>query len=179
MDKPRRLLIQNADWIITMDEAGSRIHGGDLYIVGNKIVAVGKNLSFAEDSVDEVVDARGFIIIPGMINTHHHCAHTIVRNLPHAFESNLMQTLRLIYDRLACFTERSVAAAALGAMGDLLKTGCTTSCDQHYAFPAGNARMVDMVILAAKKLGIRFHAMRGSLSTGAESGDAPMCPLPL
>ncbi len=112
----------------------------------------------------------GYVLIPGMINTHHHCAHTIVRNLPHAFEMPLMETLKLIYARFPYFTQKSIYAATLGGLGDLLKTGCTTSCDQHYAFPKGQDQMIDAQILAARKLGIRFHAIRGSLSTGEDRG---------
>lgn len=175
MERPYRLLIKNADWILTMDEQGTRYRHGDILIEDSRIAEVGRNL-ILEEPLDEIVDARGFIIIPGMVNTHHHCAHTIVRNLPHAFEMPLMKTLKLIYARLPHFTHKSIYAATLGGLGDLLKTGCTTSCDQHYAFPQGQDKMIDVQVTAARNLGIRFQAIRGSLSTGAEGGVSHVLP---
>ncbi len=167
--KKRRLLIQNADFIITMNPQRQVLAHADMLIEKNRILQVACGIPINQEQ-DEPVDARGCIVIPGLINAHQHCAHTITRNLPNAFEGNLMETLRLFYRRLSFFDEQSTYAAALGALADLLRTGCTTSCDMHYVFPKGYPHMLDMELLAASQLGIRFHAMRGSLSAGATEG---------
>ncbi|MEL7609653.1 MAG: amidohydrolase family protein [Bacillota bacterium] len=167
MEKENRILIKNADWIITMDQQRGRFRNADILIQGNRIIDIG--MLGEIEQIDEVIDARGFIIIPGMINTHHHCSHTLIRNMPDIVQYSLSSFLKLIYGKLEYMSERGIYAATLGALGDLLKTGCTTSCDHHYVFPPGNNHMIDMQIKAAEKIGIRFHAFRGSLSAGAEN----------
>ena len=167
----KRLLIHDADWILTMNQKRQRYRRADLLICGNTITALGRGLA-GSDAYDEIVDARGKIVIPGMINVHHHCAHTVLRNIPDLYGIGLYRWLTEIYELLPCFDEETLYAATLGALGDLLKTGCTTSVEHHYSFPSENPHMIDAQILAAKRLQIRFHAMRGSLSAGRSMGVA-------
>lgn len=167
----KRILIHNADWILTMNQKRQKYRRADMLVQGNTIAALGSGLAETHD-YDEIIDARGKIVIPGMVNVHHHCAHTLVRNIPNLYGIGLYRWLAEIYRLLACFDEELLYAATLGALGDLLKTGCTTSAEHHYIFPAGNSRMVDAQIKAAQRLRIRFHAMRGSLSAGSAAGVA-------
>lgn len=169
MERKKRILIKNADYIITMNKTRQILKGGDMLIENNRILSVAQSIK-TEDEDTEIIQARGSVVIPGMVNTHQHCAHTIVRNIPKYFECNLMDTLKLFYERMAFFDENSIYAAALGSLGDLLKTGCTTSCDMHYLYPRNVKSSLDMELLAAAQLGIRFHLMRGSLSAGKDEG---------
>lgn len=163
-----RVLIKNADWIITMDEHRTMLKKSDILICNGLIEKLGKDLETDENAC--VVDATGSIVIPGMINTHHHCSHTLIRNMPNIYKMPLSGWLQSIYSMQEYYDEEVIFAATLGALGDLLKTGCTTSIDHHYVFPKQETAMVDAQIKAAQKLGIRFHAMRGVLSTGAKGG---------
>lgn len=165
----KKTLIKNADWIITMDAGRTMLPGADLLVSGQTIEKIGRNLQVPEQDLT-VVDARGRIVIPGMVNTHHHCAHTVVRNMAHIYELRLHEWLKRVYAVLQYFDEDTLYAATLGGLGDLLKTGCTTSVDHSYVFPAHAPNMVDAQVRAAKKLNIRLHLMRGSLSVGAEGG---------
>ncbi len=165
----RKILIHNADWILTMNQKRQKYRRADMLVQGNIIAALGSGLMETR-TYDEMIDARGKIVIPGMVNIHHHCAHTLVRNIPNLYGIRLYSWLAEIYRLLACFDEELLYAATLCALGDLLKTGCTTSVEHHYTFPAGNPHMIDAQIKAARRLRIRFHAMRGSLSAGSAAG---------
>ncbi|GAA0181666.1 8-oxoguanine deaminase [Clostridium sediminicola] len=159
-------LIKNADWIITMDEDKRRLRRSDVLIDGAEIVALGKNL-ISEEDVDEIIDAIGKIIIPGMVNTHHHCFQSLVRNIHVANELSLMPWLKVVYNIFQDITPEVADAGALIGLGELLKSGCTTSMDHHYAFPRStDKKLIDVTINAAQKLGIRFQPTRGSLSIG-------------
>lgn len=168
MTHTNHLLIRNADYIITMDAAERVLQHADILIEGNRIVQLGQNLPLPPQTRE--YSAAGRIVIPGMVNVHQHCSHTIVRNLPHTFEGGLMDTLKLFYAGLAYFDEGSVRAAAFGSLADLLKTGCTTTCDMHYVFPAAAKNAIDWELETAAQLGIRMHVLRGSLTTSAAEG---------
>lgn len=161
----KKTLIRNADWILTMDQNRRNYRHADMLICGNIIEKIGSRLSETE-RFDKAVDGRGKIIIPGMINTHHHCVHTLLRNSADLYRLDLYKWLERIYAPLPYLDDKLLYASTLGALGDLLKTGCTTSVDHHYAFPPGCPHLVDAQIRAASDLGIRFHALRGSLSAG-------------
>ncbi len=160
----KKILIKNADWIITMDEEKSRLRNSDVLIEGREIIGVGENL-IDQSLVDEVIDARGRILMPGMVNTHHHCFQSLTRNITACNEVDLMPWLTAQYKIFEELTPEAVDAGALIGLGGLLKSGCTTAADHHYAFPNKIKReLIDVEIESAQKLGIRFYPTRGSLT---------------
>lgn len=163
----KKLLVKNADWILTMDSAKRRFRHGDILVEGNRIAAVGERLGV---QADEVLDASGMVIIPGMVNTHHHCFQSLVRNIHVANGLRLEPWLAAVYDIFRELDEEAVYHSAVCGLGDLLKTGCTTSNDHHYAHPRGQKALIDVTIRAASALGIRFQPTRGSLTVGKSQG---------
>ena len=120
----KKTLIKNADWVITMDDDKSRIKNGDILICDNAIQAVGNELD-TNEIVDEVIDARGKVAIPGFVNTHHHCWQSLVRNIHVANGLKLEPWLAVVYDIFQDVDARVVEAGAYVGLGELLKTGCT------------------------------------------------------
>jgi len=165
----KRILIKNADWIITMDSEKRRIRNGDILIEGSAIASTGQNLELS-NPVDKVIDANGKVVIPGFVNTHHHCWQSLVRNIHVANGLKLEPWLAVVYDIFQGITPEVVEAGAYVGLGELLKTGCTTSSDHHYAHPYGTSGLIDAEIAAADKLGIRFHPTRGNLTIGKSDG---------
>jgi 8-oxoguanine deaminase len=162
----KRLLIRNADWIITMDSNKNRFKKCDILIEDNVIAKIGKGLD-TEEVFDEIIDASGMIMLPGFVNTHHHCWQSLVRNITIANGLTLEPWLKVVYDIFQDITPEVVEAGATVALGELLKTGCTTSMDHHYAFPnTTDKKLIDAEIKSAAKLGMRFHPTRGSVSIG-------------
>lgn len=166
-----RLLIKNADWIITMDEKRRRLQNCDILIEDQKIIAIGENLE-EDDSIDEVIRGEGKVIIPGLVNTHHHFFQSLTRNIPELnFNLTLEEWLDVNYRVFQHVDEEELEAASTVAMGELLKTGCTTTTDQHYVFTRRENRMIDTEIMAAKRLGMRFQPTRASISIGKSNGN--------
>jgi 8-oxoguanine deaminase len=167
-----KLLIKNAQWIISLDDEGTRYQNADLLIEGNVIKAIGKKLEVDYDT--PVIDATGKVVIPGMVNTHHHFYQTLTRAIPSTQEIELFDWLTQLYEIWRELDEESVYFGSLVAMGELLKTGCTTSTDHHYVFPRGKStELIDIQIKAAKELGMRFHPTRGSMSLSKKDGGLP------
>ncbi len=164
------LLIKNALRIATMDDAGTELAGADILIRGRVIVSVGKDIE-ADDA--QVLDARGCVVIPGMVNTHHHLCQTLTRATPAAQNAKLFDWLVYHYGVWRHLTPEYAALGAQVGLGELLLTGCTTSSDHTYLYPRGLTGLVDAQIDAARSLGIRFHATRGSMSVGVSKGGLP------
>ena len=167
----RRTLIRNADWILTMDPAGTRLRRSDLLIEDNVIAAIGSDLGDGLE-IDEVIDAAGKVVTPGFVNTHHHTFQSLVRNIHIANGLKLEPWLMVVYDIFREIDADAVRAGALVGLGDLLKTGCTTSSDHMYAHPRGTEKLIDAEIDAARTLGIRFHPTRGGITIGQSQGCA-------
>ncbi len=164
------LLIKNALRVATMDDAGTELEGADILIKGRVILAVGKNL---ESDDAQILDARGCVVIPGMVNTHHHLCQTLTRATPAAQDAELFDWLVYHYQVWRHLTPEYAALGAQVGLGELLLTGCTTSTDHTYLYPRGLTGFVDAQIEAARSLGIRFCPTRGSMSVGVSKGGLP------
>jgi 8-oxoguanine deaminase len=164
------MLVKNADVLVTMDAERREIAHGGLYIEDNRIVAVGSTEALPS-TADEVLDLTGHIVLPGLINTHHHMYQTLTRALPAAQDAELFGWLRALYPIWARLTPEMIAVSTKTAMAELLLSGCTTTSDHLYIFP--NGCRLDHSIEAALEMGMRFHASRGAMSVGESQGGLP------
>lgn len=164
------VLIKNAKAIITLDGEDRVLEDNNILIKDNYISYIGKDIFQA----DEVIDASDMFVYPGLINTHHHLYQTFTRNLPQVQNLELFDWLKALYEIWRGLTPEMIYYSSIVGMGELLKYGCTTCFDHHYVFPSKNSNeFIDKQFLAAKKLGIRFHASRGSMSRGRKDGGLP------
>ncbi len=159
------LLLKHADLLVTMDGERRRLADGGLYVRDNEVIQVGPTPELPE-TADTVIDARGMIILPGLINTHHHLYQTLTRCM--AQDSVLFGWLTTLYPIWARLTPEAVYVSAKVGLAELLLSGCTTSSDHLYVYPNGSR--IDDEIQAAVELGIRFTATRGSMSLGRVEG---------
>ncbi|HWQ12775.1 MAG TPA: 8-oxoguanine deaminase [Roseiflexaceae bacterium] len=164
------LLLRNATLLVSMDDAGRRWAGGGIYVQDNVIQQLGPTDELPQ-AADEVIDARDMVVLPGLINTHHHFYQTLTRNLPAAQDADLFTWLKTLYPVWARMTPEAIAVSARVAIAELMLSGCTTASDHTYIWPNG-ARLDDQ-IEAARVLGFRFHAARGSMSVGESRGGLP------
>lgn len=164
------LLLKNADMLVTMDANRREIAGGGLYAEDGIIRHVGPSSELPQ-TADRIIDASGQIVLPGFVNTHHHLNQTLTRNLPAAQNNNLFPWLTAQYRIWARTNPQASRTSALIGLGELALSGCTTVFDHSYLFRSGNK--VDYLIEAARDLGIRFHASRGSMSLGESQGGLP------
>jgi 8-oxoguanine deaminase len=163
------LLVQNADLLVTMDR--DRLYpAGGLYVEDNVVRQVGPAADLPP-TADQVVDAEGMIILPGLVNTHHHLYQSLTRALPAAQDAELFDWLKTLYPIWAGLTSEAVYVSALIALGELVLSGCTTVADHLYLYP--NDSRIDDEIRAARQLGVRFHPSRGSMSLGKSKGGLP------
>jgi len=162
------LLVKHAELLVTMDAERRRIADGGLYVQDNAIVQVGSTAQLPE-TADTVVDAHGMILLPGLVNTHHHLYQTLTRCI--AQDSVLFDWLTTLYPIWARMTPEAVYVSAKIGLAELLLSGCTTSSDHLYVYPNGSR--IDDEIQAAVELGIRFTATRGSMSLGQSKGGLP------
>jgi 8-oxoguanine deaminase len=151
-----------------MDDDGAEIADGGLYAVDGFITQVGPSAALPAEA-DTVIDAHNMLIMPGMVNTHHHFCQSLTRCM--AQEQQLFGWLTTLYPIWANLTPEAVRVATQTALAELLLSGCTTSSDHTYLWPNG-ARLDDQ-IEAAQALGVRFHAARGSMSVGQSQGGLP------
>jgi 8-oxoguanine deaminase len=166
----KTLLVKNADVLVTMDDARREIRGGGLFVEDNRIVAVGTSDTLPA-SADEVLDLRGHVMLPGLVNTHHHMFQSLTRAVPAAQDVELFDWLKVLYPIWAGLTSEMLRVATQTAMAELILSGCTTSSDHHYIYP--NGCRLDDSIEAAREVGLRFHASRGAMSVGVSNGGLP------
>src|SRR2546430_1847324 len=164
------LLIRHATLLVAMDDADSRWADGGLYVEDNVIRQVGPTGELPGQA-DCVIDARDMVILPGLVNTHHHFYQTLTRNLPAAQDATLFRWLRTHYPLWARLTPEALYVSSKVAMAELMLSGCTTSSDHTYIWP--NGARIDDQIRAARDMGLRFHAARGSMSVGESQGGLP------
>lgn len=164
------LLVRNAQVLVTMDDGGTEIANGGLFAVDGFIEQVGPTNELPE-TADEIVDLSGHVVLPGLINTHHHFYQTLTRAVPGAQDAGLFDWLRTLYPIWARMTPEDVRVSTEVALSELALSGCTTSSDHQYLFPNGSR--LDDQIEGASVVGIRFHAARGSMSLGESDGGLP------
>jgi len=165
------ILIKNIKEIITMDKAKNRLKNYSLLIKDNIIHKIAPGL---KSEAEETIDGSNYFLFPGLINTHHHFYQTLTRNIPQVQSVELFAWLKYLYPIWARLTPEAVYYSTQVAMGELLKTGCTTSFDQFYVFPKSqNKDLIDEEFKAAKEIGMRFHGSRGSMSLSKKDGGLP------
>ncbi|MDZ4358143.1 MAG: 8-oxoguanine deaminase, partial [Variovorax sp.] len=172
------LLIHDAACIATFDHAdparGRELKDASLVVRGNLIEWMGPAAELPpalRDEANEVIDARGHLVTPGLVNTHHHMYQSLTRAIPGVQDAELFGWLRGLYPIWAGLTPEMVQVSTQVAMAELLLSGCTTSSDHLYIYPNG-VRLEDS-IEAAQRIGMRFVATRGSMSVGASAGGLP------
>ena len=164
------LLLKHATLLVAMDDADNRWADGGIYVVANAIDQIGPTEDLPRHA-DRVVDARGMIVLPGLVNTHHHFYQTLTRNVPAAQDANLFNWLVTLYPIWAGLTPEAISVSTKTAIAELMLSGCTTASDHTYIWP--NGARVDDQIEAATEMGLRFHAARGSMSVGEAQGGLP------
>lgn len=164
------LLVRNATLLVTLDAQRREIADGALFARDGVIEAVGASAQLPA-AADEVIDARGQVVLPGLVNTHHHFYQTLTRAVPAAQDAELFTWLKTLYPVWAKLTPEMAYVSTQTAMAELLLSGCTTSSDHLYLFP--NGVRLDDTIEAAREIGMRFHAARGAMSVGASKGGLP------
>ncbi|RME48529.1 MAG: 8-oxoguanine deaminase, partial [Chloroflexi bacterium] len=164
------LLVKNASLLVTMDDQRRQLEDAGLFVRNNVIEQVGTTTNLPA-TADVVIDARGMIVLPGLVNTHHHLYQTLTRAVPEAQNANLFNWLKTLYPIWAGLTAEAVYISALVGLAELMLSGCTTAADHLYIFP--NDARLDDEIRAGQELGIRFHPTRGSMSLGESQGGLP------
>lgn len=163
----RETLIRGAEAVVTMDAARTELAGADVLVRDGAVAAVGTGLV----SPGEVVEARGCVVTPGLVNTHHHLCQTLTRAVPGGQDALLFGWLRTLYPIWARFGPEEMFVSTQMGLAELALTGCTTSSDHLYLYP--NGARLDDTIAAAAEVGLRFHPTRGAMSIGESSGGLP------
>jgi 8-oxoguanine deaminase len=164
------LLIQHANLIVSMDDNDTQWTDAAIYVTNNVISQIGPTQQLPQEA-DYTFNAQGMVIVPGLVNTHHHFYQTLTRNLPAAQNANLFHWLRTHYPIWAGLTPEAISVSTKIALAELMLSGCTTSSDHTYMWP--NGAKLDDQIAAAIEMGARFHAARGSMSVGESKGGLP------
>lgn len=166
-------LIRGASVVVTMDDAGTEIADGALAMRDGVVLSVGTTAELAglAADADEIFEADGCVVTPGLINTHHHLYQSLTRAVPLATEASLFGWLKRLYPIWAAYTPQDVFAATQLGLAELALSGCTLSSDHLYLFP--NGVRLDDSIEAAKSIGVRLLATRGAMSVGESEGGLP------
>jgi cytosine/adenosine deaminase-related metal-dependent hydrolase len=160
-------IIKNADVVVTMDAQRAELKGASILIVGGEITAVGHDLGVA----DNVIDAQGCVVTPGLINTHHHLFQSLVRGVPAGQDALLFGWLKTLYPIFQRMEGEDMFVSAQSGLGELALSGCSLSSDHQYIFP--NDVEMEHAINGAQSIGVRFHATRGAMSVGESNGGLP------
>jgi cytosine/adenosine deaminase-related metal-dependent hydrolase len=170
----KTLLVKHIHTLVTMDEERRELADGAMFIRGPCVERVGSSTDLAAlaDEADEILDLKGrYVVLPGLVNTHHHFYQTLTRAVPQAQSSELFDWLRHLYPIWMRLDARGVYVSAQMTAAELLLSGCTTTSDHLYLFP--NDSTLDEEIRALQELGMRFHPSRGSMSVGESQGGLP------
>jgi len=161
------MLLQKG-WICPMDDSGQEFPDGWVLVSDGLVEAVGDR---AAPPAETVVDVGGAVVTPGLVNTHHHLYQTLTR--ARAQEATLFEWLRELYPVWARIDAEAEYAAARTGLAELALSGCTTVFDHHYVFPRGREGLWEAEVQAARELGVRIVASRGSMDLGESDGGLP------
>ncbi len=164
------ILLKNCDALFLGADKGTVRHQ-DILVEGCRIKKIAPDI---EAHADRLIDGRGCVVIPGLVNTHHHFYQTFTRNLPAVQNAELFEWLVYLYEIWKNLDIEGVRYSSMLAMGELLKTGCTLSTDHHYLYPRDiNGDIMAAQFEAAQTLGMRFSPTRGSMSLSKKDGGLP------
>jgi len=169
------ILLKNCFYILSLEENIS-LNGFDILIRENKIEKISKSIDSEKYGNGKVenIDCSNLVVVPGFINTHHHFYQTLTRNLPAVQNEKLFKWLKYLYEVWKNIDEEAIFYSSMVAIGELLKTGCTTTTDHHYLYPRSfSGDLMGIQFEAAEKLGIRFSPGRGSMSLSVKDGGLP------
>lgn len=165
------LLVKNCHTLVTMDDQRRELRQGGMFIRDNVIEQVGPTAELPTEA-DRVLDLGDrHLVLPGLVNTHHHFFQTLTRVVPGAQNSDLFHWLGALYPLWQRLTPEAIGLSAQVAAAELIYSGCTTASDHLYLFP--NHCTLDDEIEAVQAIGLRFHASRGSMSVGQSKGGLP------
>ena len=165
----KTLLIKNAHTIVSGDKVYKNC---DILVENNIIKEIGPKLN-PHSSIDTIIDASHHIVIPGLVNTHHHLYQSLTRCMTPALDAKLFDWLMYLYDFWSKLTYNSLYHGSLISMAELVMSGCTTISDLFYVFPNNSDVNLEAVIQGANEIGVRIHACRGSMSRSRENGGLP------
>src|SRR6202045_156300 len=157
MAQPKAIWIRNPQAILA-EGAG----GGIVVREGRIVELVAAGTTPTTDAA--VFDASAHVVLPGLINTHHHFYQTLTRAVPAAMDRELFPWLQALYPVWAGLTPKALELGVTVAMSELMLSGCTTTTDHHYLFPAGLEDALDIEVAVAKQLGVRVLLTRGSMN---------------
>jgi 8-oxoguanine deaminase len=163
------LLVRNIHTLATMDAARRELRDAAIYVRDNAIVAVGGLADMPATTADQVIDGHRHVVLPGLVNAHHHLLQTLTRAL--AQDADLFTWLKTLYPIWSRLTADAAYVSAKAGMAELMLSGCTTTSDHLYLFP--NDVRLDDTIRAGREMGMRFHATRGAMSVGTSKGGLP------
>ncbi len=164
------LLVKNAAIIVTMDKNDRELRDAAIFCRDGFIEQIGPAAELPQEA-DEVLDLKDHIVLPGLVNTHHHFYQTLTRALPGAQDANLFNWLKYLYPIWARMNPEDIFLSTQTALAELALSGCTTASDHLYLFPNGSK--LDDEIAGAATTGMRLHASRGSMSLGESQGGLP------
>jgi cytosine/adenosine deaminase-related metal-dependent hydrolase len=162
------ILIRNADVVVTMNATRDELAGADVLVSGGVIAAVGPGI-LAPGA--RMIEARGCVVTPGLVNTHHHLYQTLTRAVPGGQDALLFGWLKTLYPIWARFGPEEMFTSAQVGLAELALSGCTLTSDHLYLYP--NGARLDDTIAAAAEVGLRFHPTRGAMSIGESAGGLP------
>ena len=165
------LLLRNIQAVVTCDESDTVYERADIYCDGGIIREIGKDL---DRTADRVIDGTGMLCYPGLINTHHHFYQIFSRNLPQVQGMQLFDWLKTLYEIWKNLDPETIYLSSQCALALLMKSGCTTAFDHHYVFPGSSSiDLLEAQFEAAKSLGVRMAASRGSMNLSQKDGGLP------
>ena len=166
-------LIINATVVTVRSGEPAVLHDQKLLIDNGVLQSTTQDDAHRREEFDRVIDARSHVVIPGLVNTHHHLYQSLTRALPEVQNAPLFAWLTELYTRWRRMDYEAVKLAASVSIAELLLSGCTTTSDHFYIFPPGSGLRIEAVLEAADELGMRIHACRGSMSVGRSAGGLP------
>ena len=174
LDRPDRcdLLVRGAQLVATLDDERREIEGGWVAVTDGLVSDVGRPTD-PTPVAGRVLNARGCLVTPGLINTHHHIFQNLTRSFRPAVNGTLFEWLTTLYPRWAALDEEAAYVSAWIGLAELALGGCTTSTDHLYVHPRGGGDLISAEITAAREVGLRFHPTRGSMSLSKKDGGLP------